>query len=93
MAGTNKNTRTIEAVTETETSKATHLGWDLNFNVNKLGGDIQSINLYGTKDGAQVNASRNQDGYTSVGFTDGVRDEPLYKAILDEFEAIAGAGE
>ena len=93
MAETNKITRTVESVTETETSKATYLGWELNFNVNKVGGTIQSINLYGTKDGEQVNASRSQGGYTSVGFTNGVRDEALYKAILDEFEAIAGAGE
>lgn len=93
MAGTNKITRTIESVTETEISKASYLGWELSFNVNRTGGIIQSISLYGTKDGAQVNASRSQDGYTSVGFTNGVRDEALYKAILDEFEAIAGAGE
>ena len=93
MAVTDKITRTIESVTETETSKATYLGWELSFNVNKVGGVIQSINLYGTKDGEQVNASRSQGGYTSVGFTNGVRDEALYTAILDEFESIAGAGE
>ena len=93
METTNKITRTIEVVIETETSKATYLGWELSFNVNKTGGVIQSISLYGTKDGAQVNASRSKDGYTSVGFTNCVRDESLYKAILDEFESIAGAGE
>lgn len=93
MATTPKIVREVVATTVQEQSKSQLNGWDLNFIIQKDGDKVRNVNVYGSKDGANVNASVNEQGYVNIGFSSGSRDNILTTAILDELETITAVAE
>lgn len=79
-------TRTVVSTNTQEVSTAEFNGWNLNFTVTTGGG--VSVSVSGSKGEHTVFASKNEDGYINVGFSQGAIDTDLYLALVDELQNI-----
>lgn len=79
-------TRTVVSTNTHEVSTAEFNGWNLNFTVTS--GEGVNVSVSGSKGEHTVFASKNEDGYINVGFSQGAIDADLYLALVDELQGI-----